>query len=320
FYYGRAKEFTGEVITADIGIPRKAITETNLALVELQEIRRSFPSRSINSHKHSVGKIFVLAGSNGMMGAAWLCSQSAMRSGAGQVILGVPESEYPVIAKRTVEVMPLGLPDTVDGSIARAAMKEIYKRIDWSTVVLLGCGMSQQQETQELIREVIRSTTKPMVVDADGLNALAGHNEILKNRKSHQIVITPHHGEFSKLTGIASTEIEQQKFSLASAFAQYYNVIVVLKGAPTIVAEPGGKIFVNSTGNPGMSTAGSGDVLAGMIASLMGQGNSALEAAVNAVFLHGRAGDIGAAKIGMHSLMAGDLIRYLPNAVREVLV
>ena len=320
FYYGRAKEITGDVVVVDIGIPRKAVMKPGIFLVDSHDIRKNLPVRSSNSHKHSVGKIFILSGSKGMMGAAWLCSQSAMRSGAGQVIMGVPESEYPVIAKRTVEVMPLALPDTSKGSIALSAMNEIKKRIDWSTVVLVGCGMSQNIETQELMREVIRTSSKPVVADADGLNALAGQTDILEKRKSRHLVITPHHGEFSRLIGIPSQLIDRQKFSLASAFAERYNVVVVLKGAPTIIAEPGGKIYVNPTGNPGMSTAGSGDVLAGMIASFIGQGNSPLNAAMNAVFLHGKSGDIGASAVGMHSLIAGDLLRYLPDAFREVIV
>ncbi len=321
FYREGAKEFTGEVVVANIGIPKKVIhdyqksNQRKIFLIEESDVQKTFPKRASNSHKHSVGKIFALAGSKSMMGAALLCSQSAMRSGAGQVILGIPDSEYAAIAKRTVEVMPLGLPSTTEGSISFDALDEIEKRIAWANVILLGCGLSGNNDTQQLIREIIKNTGKPTVIDADGLNALAGNLDLLKSRKSHNIVLTPHRGEFSRLIGISSKEIERNKFSLAASFAEEYNLILVLKGAPTIIAIPSGKIFVNSTGNPGMSTAGSGDVLAGIIASLIGQGNSASDAAVNGVFLHGKSGDIAAAKFGMYGMIASDMIKNLPLAI-----
>jgi hydroxyethylthiazole kinase-like uncharacterized protein yjeF len=327
FYRERAKEYTGKVVIADIGIPKNVIPKKVLSttsafvtvLVEEKDVQKTFPRRESNSHKHSVGKIFILSGSKSMMGASLLCSQSAMRSGAGQVILAVPDSEYSTIAKRTIEVMPLGLPSTNAGSLSATGLHEIEKRISWSNVVLIGCGLSGNAETQELIREVIRKSEKPMVIDADGLNALAGNLRLLKNKRSNHIVITPHLGEFSRLVGISSKEIEQNKFSIAAAFAKKYNLILVLKGAPTITVHPSGKIFVNSTGNPGMSTAGSGDVLAGIIASLIGQGNTLLDASKNGVFTHGRSGDISSAHLGMHGMIASDMIKYLPSAISSII-
>jgi hydroxyethylthiazole kinase-like uncharacterized protein yjeF len=325
FYNEGAKEFTGEVIVVDIGIPKKAILDSvksddkNISLVDESDVKKSFPKRASNSHKHSVGKIFVIAGSKGMMGAALLCSQSAMRSGAGQVILGIPDSEYGIIAKRTIEVMPLGLPATIDGTLSSKAIDEIEKRIEWANVVLLGCGLSGNSETQQLIRAIIQKTDKPMVIDADGLNALNGNLELLKNKKPKNVILTPHRGEFSRLIGIPSKEIERNKYCLAANFAKEYNLILVLKGAPTITALPSRKIFVNSTGNSGMSTAGSGDVLAGIIASLIGQGNSNSDAAVNGVYLHGKAGDITADKLGMHGMIASDMIKNLPSAITSII-
>jgi NAD(P)H-hydrate epimerase len=319
FYRGRAKEFTGEVVVADIGIPRKAITNVNTMLVESADVQKTFPRRAINSHKHSVGKIFAIAGSKSMMGAALLCSQSAMRSGAGQVILAIPDTEYPAIAKRTLEVMPLGLPATRQGSIAFSAIEEMKQRIGWSNVVLLGCGMSRNAETQEVVREVIRTCSRSLVIDADGLNALTGHLDILKKRRTKNVVLTPHRGEFSRMVGMAPDMIEENIFSIASDFAKKFNVVLVVKGAPTFVAHSNGKIFVNSTGNPGMSTAGSGDVLAGIIASFIGQGNSALDASVNGVYIHGRAGDLAAEKNGIHGMIASDMIHYLPAAIQGIL-
>jgi hydroxyethylthiazole kinase-like uncharacterized protein yjeF len=325
FYKEGAQEFTGEVVVADIGIPKKAISNSptsrteELFLVEESDVRKTFPKRASNSHKHSVGKIFALAGSKSMMGAALLCSQSAMRSGAGQLILGIPDSEYEIIAKRTLEVMPLGLPSTNEGSLSYNAIDEIRKRIDWADVLLLGCGLSGHNETQRLIRELIKNTAKPIVIDADGLNALVGNLDVLKNRKSKNVVLTPHRGEFSRLIGIPSKEIEQNKFSLAANFVEEYNLILIMKGAPTFIATPSRKIIINSTGNSGMSTAGSGDVLAGIIASLIGQGNSISDSAVNGVFVHGRAGDITAAKLGIHGMIASDMIKNLPIAITSII-
>jgi len=343
FYRQRAKEFTGDVVVSEIGIPKKAISKMqslrvpkqsersnlkseggihysdNVVLTEIGDVRKTFPKRAINSHKHSVGKIFALAGSRSMMGAALLCSESAMRSGTGQVILGVPDSEYAMIAKRTLEVMPLGLSSTVTGSLSSFANEEIGKRIGWATVVLLGCGMSRQDETQELIRNIIRSCPKSMVIDADALHALIGNLDLLKKRKSKHIVLTPHYGEFSRLIGISSAEVESNRFSLASNFAKKYGLTLVLKGAPTIVADPKGKIMVNDTGNPGMSTAGSGDVLAGIIASFIGQGNSASNAAVNGVWIHGAAGDMAKQKIGMYGMLARDIMHFVPTAIHKVM-
>lgn len=323
FYCKRAKEFTGEIIVAKIGIPKKAVrsitaSQHEIVLYEMSDVRKNFPRRSSNSHKHSVGKIFILAGSRGMMGASLLCSKSAMRSGAGQVILGIPDSEYSIVAKRTVEVMPLGLDSTKKGSISIDAKEKIFNRLVWANVLLIGCGMSQHKKTQQLIREIIKSCEKPIVVDADGLNAIVGHLELLKISKSKNIVLTPHMGEFSRLIGIPSKEIEENKFILASQFAKKYKVTLVLKGRHTIIADKSGHVFVNVTGNEGMSTAGSGDVLAGIIASFIGQGNSTIDAARNAVFIHGLSGDIAAKEVGMMSLIATDLISFLPSAIKRI--
>lgn len=319
FYCGRAKEFTGSILIADIGIPKRALPDSYIRLIEAADVKKTLPVRAVNSHKHSVGKVFALAGSRSMMGAALLCSRSAMRSGAGQVILGIPGSEYMVAAKRTLEVMPLPLPSTAEGSLAHNAIAEIDRRIAWCDVLMLGCGLSRNAETQDLIRRVIKTCRTPMVIDADALNALIGHLDIIKDRKKKNIILTPHLGEFSRLIDIPSAEIEKNRFVIAAKFSKRYGVTLVLKGAPSIVADAKGNITVNSTGNPGMSTAGSGDVLTGIITALIGQGNTPAVAAVNGVFIHGAAGDLAAEKIGMQGMIASDMIEYLPTVIRKVL-
>ncbi|MBI2427910.1 MAG: NAD(P)H-hydrate dehydratase [Ignavibacteriales bacterium] len=320
FYHHNAKDLTGEVVVTDIGLPSDAVEKNseNIFLVERSDIQTILPKRRSNSHKHTVGKVFILAGSKGMTGAALLVSQSAMRSGAGQVILGIPESEYTVVAKRTLEVMPFPLASTHEGSISLAATNEIEKKNEWASIVVVGCGMSQNPETQELIRQIILETEKPLIIDADGLNALAKEISILKKRRSKNVILTPHFGEFFRLTGMSSIEIETNKFDEASTFAKENKVTLVLKGAPTIVATSTGNIFVNPTGNPGMSTAGSGDVLAGLIASLYGQGLSAESAAVTGVYIHGAAGDIAASKKGEMGMIASNIIRFLPTTIQRL--
>lgn len=316
FYFGNARDFTGEVIVADIGLPGRAIERHSggLFLTEPADIRRLIPVRPANSHKHSVGKVFIVAGSKGMMGAALLCAESAMRSGAGQVILGIPDSEYPVIAKRTREVMPLGLPSTANGSISTAAAAVIAEKVKWSDVVIMGCGLSRDRETMNLVRTLVRRIAKPMVIDADGLFALSGHLSVIKRKRTRQIIMTPHFGEFSRLSGIPANAIEREKFTLAKTFAKKYGVTLALKGAPTLIASSSGQVFVNPTGNPGMSTAGSGDVLAGIIGAMVCQGLSAEAAAVAGVYLHGRSGDLAAQSKGMHGMIASDMIRAIPEA------
>jgi ADP-dependent NAD(P)H-hydrate dehydratase / NAD(P)H-hydrate epimerase len=320
FYIQRAKEYCGDIVISDIGLPKKAIDKNSngIFLVEKKDVQVSIPKRPFNSHKHTVGKIFILAGSKGMTGAALLCSQSAMRTGTGSVILGIPGSQFSIVAKRTLEVMPFGLNSISEGSLAYSSLPEIKKKIDWADVVLLGPGLSQNEETQKLIREIIQFTSKPMVIDADALNALSNHLEILQKRKSKEIIITPHLGEFSRLVKISSKEIELRKILLGKEFAQKYRLTLVLKGAPTFTFTKNGKIFVNSTGNPGMSTAGSGDVLAGIISSLLSQGNSGEQSAINGVYIHGAAGDHSAKKMGIQGMIASDLIEEIPIIMKEL--
>ncbi len=318
FYCARAKEFTGKIITAEIGIPQTAIVKNFSSVYEVERNDIDLPHRPINSHKHSVGKIFILAGSKGMTGAALLCSQSAIRSGAGAVILGIPDSQFSIVAKRTLEVMPFGLDSTKEGSIAFSALNEIGKKISWCDILLIGPGLSQNTETQELLRKIILTSPKPIVIDADGLNALTGKLEILGKRKSKQIILTPHLGEFSRLIGIPSDAIEKNKIQIGKEFSKKCNLTLVLKGAPTFTFTKNGKVFINSTGNPGMSTAGSGDVLSGIIASLLAQGNSTERAAINGVYIHGAAGDVCAEKFGVYGMIAGDLIEKIPNVMKEL--
>ncbi len=319
-YIGKGPEYSGAVAIADIHMPEmlgRGVASQRF-LVEENDVVRGLPKRPVNAHKHSVGKIFVLAGSKGFSGAALLCSQAAMKSGAGAVVLGIPTSVFAAVSRRTLEVMPLELPSTNGGAVAASAADLVERKIKWSDVTLIGPGLSQDPETKGLIARIIVSSRATLVVDADGLNALVGSLQLLKRRKCDDIVLTPHLGEFSRLAALRLSEIEGNKIEIARAFARYHRVVLVLKGAPTIVATPRGEIFINSTGNAGMATAGSGDVLGGIIASLVGQGNSAVEAAVNGVFVHGRAGDMARDAIGEMGMLASDILSRVPLVLKQL--
>lgn len=282
--------------------------------------------RPAAAHKGDFGRVFVLAGSRGMTGAANLAGMGALRAGAGLVTVGVPDAVYLVIAKRDSELMVKPLPSTAQGTLTLKALPEIRKFAHSQDVLAVGPGLSRHLTTQKLIRTVIAGTEKPIVIDADGLNALKGTLKILNKRDSPHygekgtvpFILTPHPGEFLRVFGGKLDESDALRKKRASEAAVKYGVVIVLKGHRTVVASPEGRSFVNPTGNPGMATAGSGDVLTGVIAALIGQGLSAYEAACLGVHVHGLAGDLAAKKVGEISLTAGDILRYLPDAFQTV--
>ena len=304
-------EYCGEVIVADIGFPKKAIEEQGVQ-VELitEELARSLlPPRPGSAHKGSFGHVLVVAGSVGLTGAAALASLSALRAGAGMVTLALPESLNDLMEVKLTEVMTLPLPETPARTISIKAIDRIKEFLEKATVLAIGPGLSREPETMEFVRRLCGEIEKPTVVDADGLNALAAERESLKSLGPN-FVLTPHPGEMSRLTGMSVAEIESDRIETARGFASEHGVTLVLKGAPTIVASPDGKAFINSTGNPGLATAGSGDVLTGLIAGLMAQGMKPTDAAVAAVYFHGLAADrlIEEGKTSQRGLISGDLI------------
>ena len=314
----QGRELAGSVSVADIGIPTSVIEDNRLHtfLVETGDVRRVLPKRSIHAHKYSVGKVLALAGSKGLTGAAALSCTSAMRIGAGAVILGTPEQVYPILAKKLTEVMTFPLPATSEGTLSLLALDGIRVKLSWADVLMIGPGLSQNLETQQLIFKLLLEYRGKILIDADGLNAVAA-NGISKLRSSRaQFILTPHVGEFSRLTGISSIEVEHHRIEKAGTLAKRIGATVVLKGVPTITESKDGTCFLNSTGNPGMATAGSGDVLSGIIAGLWAQGMPAVEAAYAGVYLHGLSGDLAVKKIGKLGLLANDLIEFLPEAMQ----
>lgn len=279
-------------------------------------VKRAVPNRPDNANKGTMGTLLSICGSFGMAGAAILAGKSALRCGVGLEKLAIPKSIYPIAAGCILESVFLPLSETSDGKISRTNIPRLLLEAKKSTAVLLGCGLSVCDDTKALVKSFVENCTAPMVLDADALNCIADNPEILKKRKS-DIIITPHPGEMGRLCGITAKEVNADRVDVALSFAKKYGVITVLKGSGTIIASPNGQALLNTTGNSGMATGGSGDVLAGMTAGLLAQGKSAFDCAAAAVYLHGLAGDFAAEKLGKISMLPSDIIDYIVQAFRS---
>lgn len=286
--------------------------------MNIKQLARGKLKRPVTGHKGNFGRVFILAGSRGMTGAAHLAGMGALRSGAGLVTLGIPDAVYLVIAKRESELMVRPFPSTKMGTLAFKARTEIKNFCSGQDVLALGPGLSQNISTQKLIRATLRETALPLIIDADGINALKGNWEVLHFCRN-RAVLTPHPGEFVRVFGGSLSDAGPLRRQRAFEAAQKSGTVIVLKGHRTVVASPRGEIYVNTTGNAGMATAGSGDVLTGVIAAFVGQGCSLFEAACLGAYVHGLAGDLAAKHVGPVGLIAGDLIRLLPEAIKRIL-
>lgn len=283
----------------------------------IREIRKKWKPRKPDSHKGDFGRVFILAGSKNYTGAAHLAAQGALRSGAGLITLAVPQTVYPILARKENEVMVQAFPATRDGGFALRGRAPILKQLKLQDVFAVGPGLGRHPETQRLVRHLVLQAGLPVVLDADGLNAFVGKQALLKKIKSPAI-LTPHPGEFKRLFGGVLSHQESVRRQRALETAKKYKVFLILKGHHTVAASPSGKIYVNHTGNPGMATGGTGDVLTGMIAAFLGQGFEIWDALRFALFFHGLAGDLAAKKLGEASLAAGDLLIYLPKAIKGI--
>lgn len=274
--------------------------------------------RKPNAYKNQFGHVCVLAGSPGMIGAAALTGLAAMRCGAGLVTVGVPKSLNAVLQKKIAPIiMTWPLAQTRAQTLAPSALTQIKKAFDKFDVFAIGPGLSIYAGTRRFVYGLVGSSPCPLVIDADALNALTGHLDILAKTKTLK-VLTPHPGEMSRLTGISVKRIEKDRNKIAQTVACRYNCVVLLKGHRTVVAAPGKKVYINKTGNPGMATAGSGDVLTGMIAAFIAQGLDGFEAACCAAYLHGKAGDLSALEKTSLSMIASDIIDQIPMAVMDM--
>lgn len=319
-------ELAGTLEVVDIGFPKQVIDAQNIVVNWTTAVQAAqwLPSRLSASHKGSYGRVLVIAGSIGMTGAAALTSEAALRTGAGLVTLAMPKSLNPILEVKLSEVMTLPLPETAAGSIAEFATPAILEFAEKTRSVLaIGPGLSQHPETVALVHRLVQENREqgldlPTVIDADGLNALAQAPDIISLLVT-ETVLTPHPGEMARLTNTPVATLEADRISTAQQFATQYGVTLVFKGAPTVIGWANADVWLNSTGNPGMATAGMGDVLTGMIAGLMAQGLSGETAAVLATYLHGAAGDRAAELLGMHGLIASDVLEAVPQAISSLI-
>lgn len=281
----------------------------NVYELDRRSVLTTLPDRDPLGHKGSFGKVLLLCGSRGFTGAAYLSSMGALRAGAGLVYLGVPESIYGIEAVKLNEPVVFPLPDE-DGKLSKEAVPEILKRLPAMNAMLVGCGLGVSDGTLAVIRAVLGNASCPVVLDADGINALRGHMDVLRGRQN-QTILTPHDGEFIRVGGALGND----RMVSAAAFAAENGCILLLKGHRTCVTD-GETGYVNRTGNPGMAVGGSGDVLAGILVGLLGQGIEPLKAAACAAWLHGAAGDLCAAELGQYAMLPTDMLSALPRLLK----
>lgn len=314
-YPGR--EYCGDIELADISMPVKLVEEHQSDKYRLTDeiVRELLPLRKANAHKGDAGRVVICAGSPGYTGAAALASDAAVKAGAGLVSLYTPLSSRDVLAIKLTEVMVHGLLERMPGILGGGAASDVASSAEAADVLAIGPGLGTSESTQEAVRTILQKITTPVVIDADALTALAGHTEILAAMQA-QKVLTPHPGEMARLTGLEIGEIEADRINIAKKYAEQWQAIVVLKGAPTVIGCPNGTVYVNSTGNSSLATGGSGDVLTGIIAGLAAQEISLQEAAICGVYLHGLAAELTGIDIG---LAAGELAALLPQAREQVL-
>ncbi len=346
-----ACEANGKLIVSSIGTPNYVLweSESTLHLVTAEDVTESLKEskRDSDAHKTTVGDVLLIAGSRGKTGAAALASESVLRAGAGLVTVATAKSAQTLLVTQTKpEVMTEALAETFDGAISQEAVEHVLRLAEKKTVIAVGPGLSSADESaRAFVRELVERRTVPMVIDADGLNALAPWPSELKGSDELPIIITPHPGEMARLIWKTNADVQADRIGMAREFATQHHVIVVLKGSRSLIAAPDGNVYVNPTGNAGMATAGSGDVLTGLIASLLAQvskekikaaladvnvpehrdrwliegyAKELLKAVIAGVYLHGLAGDIAAGKLGMRSMIASDIIANLSEAILQV--
>lgn len=275
-------------------------------------------NRPDDSNKGTLGSLLCICGSYGMAGAAIMAGKAALRCGIGLLKIAVPKSIYPVCATNILESVYYPLEETSNGVISSKNTDFLLEMCEKSSAVVIGCGLSVCDDTKNLVQSVITNCEKPLVIDADALNCICNKPEILKNLKAPAI-ITPHPGEMARLLHSTPKTVNSNRENTAIDFAKKFGVVTVLKGAGTIIASPDGEVYINHTGNSGMATGGSGDVLSGIIGSLLAQGASPINAAAAGVFLHGTIGDLAAEKLGKISMLPTDMIDMIPTAYLKLM-
>ena len=313
-------EYTGRLVVADSGIPPELMeTAAGYEYLNVNAMHPLLHRRDRQAHKGQFGHCLIIAGSTGKTGAAALTANSAVRAGCGLVTLAAAESIHSILEIKTTEAMTFPLSDSGSGHLTNSAFPAIEKLLVGKDAVAIGPGLDRRPGTYALVQNLVETVTLPLVIDADGLNALAEDITVLKRKKSDQVILTPHPGEMSRLLKTSIPDVEAIRISVAQEFARNYGVYLVLKGARTIIASPAGVAAINGSGNPGMATGGMGDVLTGIIVSLLGQGYAAWDACRLGVFLHGFAADMVAEDKGEIGINASDVLEKLPYAYNRLL-
>ena len=307
----------GEVKIVEIGLSNDILEETEgekIKVLTKKDAKTLFPKRDLLGNKGTFGRVISICGSKNMQGAAALAANGALRIGAGLVTACFPEAAYCAIAPKLTEQLMLPLPSNLQGTFSRGAIPCLHENIAKNDAVLLGCGLGLNLETKDIVWEIVSNCEKPLIIDADGINAVAQNIDILKSKKA-PILLTPHLGEFARLTGKTIKEVEENRVELARDFANKYDVTILLKGANTIVVKPDfDEYYVNITGNQGMAKGGSGDLLAGIILGLVSQGLSLYDAAVLGAYIHGVAGDRARDEYslcGMTATDCSDMLKFI---------
>ena len=311
---GVGVELAGRIVVVPIGVPDIEVRrDARTFVIERADVAAVFPRRSRHSHKGDWGRLLVVAGSLGKTGAAVLAARAAMRTGAGLVTVATPASQQPIVASLLVEAMTEPLADTAAGTIAAKALERVRALAEGRDAIAIGPGLGLDPETVEVAASLGRAVPLPAVLDADALTALAGRLDVLQEAPAARC-LTPHPGEMARMLGISIADVQRDRIETARAFAARHRVHVALKGAATVVASPDGIVALNQTGNPGMASGGTGDVLTGIAGALLARGVEPASALRAAVYLHGLAGDLAAARVGEEALIASDVVDALPDA------
>ncbi len=287
-----------------------------MKVLTAEYIREKLPKRPDDANKGSMGTLLNISGSYSMAGACILSALSALKSGVGLLKVALPQSIYPIVASSVYEAVFVPVKDSDNGTVDNNSLDYLLDNAKKSSAVLLGCGLRLCDETIEFVKDFVTACTTPMLIDADGINALSLNIDVLK-KESADIVLTPHPKEMSRLTGLSVEYIQENRVKVAEDFAEKHSVIVVLKGKDTVVTD-GENTFINPTGNSGMAKGGSGDVLSGIISSLMAQGVGTFDSACIGVYIHGLSGDLAANQLSKISMLPRDIVDYLPKAFKTI--
>ena len=309
-----ARELAGQLTIAEISLPRPLLDDPRLQAewVTAERARELWPPRHAAAHKGDSGRVFILAGSPGMTGAAALCSEAALRAGAGLVTLGIPKSLNPILEVKLTEAMTLPLAETSTGCHSSASLPVVLERLGAAGAGAIGPGLGRDEASAELVRGMLARMPCPLVIDADALSAIP------EGATLNSAVLTPHPGEIARLLGTCLEAVQSNRVATARDAAARFGCVVVLKGAATVVAAPDGRLGVNSSGSPSLATGGTGDVLTGVVAACLARGLEPYEAALAAVFLHGLAGEVAEERCGAPGTVAGDVLAALPEALRRL--